>query len=99
MISGVGMCLFITLGAMVYPKPKGFQLPVSVDGCSRETIEVSDDVCMAANKRNYTVDYRPEYLIYSGTCISWARMGPNFLPNMCRCPSYGRSIEKCHVRH
>ncbi len=61
-ISGVGMCLFITVSAMVYPKPKGFQLPVSVDGCSSETsIQVSGDVWMAANNQNYTMDYRPEY--------------------------------------
>jgi len=44
------------------PKPKGIQLPVSVDGCSRETfIKVTSDVWMAASKRNYTVDYWPEY--------------------------------------
>ncbi|CAM6000601.1 unnamed protein product, partial [Sphagnum balticum] len=60
-ILGVGTCLFITFGTLVNPRPKGFQLPVSVDGCSRETVtEVGFDQWYNASQRHYTVNYWPK---------------------------------------
>ncbi|XP_054166127.1 sodium-coupled monocarboxylate transporter 2-like [Oppia nitens] len=61
LISGVGMCLFITIGTLVYPRPKGFQLPVSVNSCPAEIIEhISYDTFISATQRHYSVDYHPK---------------------------------------
>ncbi len=60
-LSGIVTCLFISIGTMIYPKPKGIQLPVSVDGCSKEIMmEVTSDIWNSAINKNYTLDYRPE---------------------------------------
>ena len=62
MISGVGACLFIAVGTLFNPRPKGFQLPVSVDGCPKQIYtEITSEIWQKAIARNYTVDYWPTY--------------------------------------
>ncbi|CAG2121325.1 unnamed protein product, partial [Medioppia subpectinata] len=60
LVSGVGICLAITIGTIIYPRPKGFQLPVSVTSCPPEILSlVSEKTWMSAAQRQYSVHYEP----------------------------------------
>ena len=61
LVSGVGMCLFIAIGTIVNPRPKAFQLSVSVDGCPAQTLSsISHEAWVSAANRKYYVNYEPE---------------------------------------
>ncbi|CAG2163638.1 unnamed protein product [Oppiella nova] len=75
LVSGIGVCLVITTGTIIYPRPKGFQLPVSVTSCPPDIIsQLCSGYKLGIWEQSFTSNSVPKYLSLTN-CLVLRRPG------------------------